>query len=78
VPKSTAKYLAVFNAADKPKDSDETTAPVSVDLKELGFDGPSKIEDLWTGKPLGSFTGEFKPTLPFHGSGLYRVEPEAK
>ncbi len=78
VPKSTAKYLAVFNAADKPKDSDESTAIVAVDLKDLGFDSPCKIEDLWTGKPLGSFSGQFSPALAFHGAGLYRVQPETK
>jgi hypothetical protein len=76
VPDSKAKYLAVFNAADKPQDDDSTTAPVTVSLQNLGFNGACRIHDLWTDKAVGSFTGEFAPAIGFHGAGLYRVEAE--
>jgi hypothetical protein len=46
-----------------------------VKLSDLGFDGACRVHDLWTDKPAGSVTGEFSPEIPFHGSGLYRVEP---
>ncbi len=76
VPDSTAKYLAVFNAADKPPDSDVQEAPVKVSLQEMAFNGPCRIHDLWKNVAAGSFTDNFVPSLPFHGAGLYRVQSE--
>ena len=76
VPNSSAKYLAVFNAADKPQDGAAENAPVKVSLAEMGFKGACRIQDLWKNAPLGSFKEEFAPVLPFHGAGLYRVQPE--
>jgi len=32
-----------------------------------------RVRDLWSRKDLGAFTGEFAPSIPWHGSGLYRV-----
>ena len=75
VPNSGAKYLAVFNAADKPQGADAATAKVSVSLNDLGFTGACKIEDLWKHEAVGTVTGEFAPEIAFHGAGLYRVEP---
>ena len=75
VPRSDAKYLAVFNAADKPQDTTAATAPVSVSLQDLGFTGACKVADLWKKQSLGTVTGSFAPEIAFHGAGLYRVEP---
>ena len=66
-PGTGARYLAVFNT------SGELMA-VPVSLKELGFSSSCTITDLWTGKVVGKFTGEFAPDINSHGSGLYRVQ----
>ncbi|MGV3613891.1 MAG: NPCBM/NEW2 domain-containing protein [Fimbriimonas sp.] len=57
--------------------SDKSTASVSVDLKELGFEGEVEIRDLWSQRDLGKFTGEFTRDIPFHGGGLYRIVARA-
>ena len=75
VPHSNAKYLAVFNAADKPLGTEATTAKVNVSLSDLGFSWACKIDDLWKKQSAGPVTGDFAPEIAFHGAGLYRVEP---
>jgi hypothetical protein len=50
------------------------SAQVSVNLKELGFTKPCTVTDLWTGKVLGTFTGEFSPEINRHGAGLYKLK----
>jgi alpha-galactosidase len=67
---SKDKYLAVFNARD------EGHATISVAWKDLGFDGPCKVRDLWAGNDLGVFSQEFEPVIAPHGAGLYRVSLE--
>lgn len=61
-----ARYLAVFNLA-------EQQAPVPVDLAALGFASSCEVTDLWSGKTLGKFSGEFSPAINRHGAGLYRI-----
>jgi hypothetical protein len=39
----------------------------------LGFDGPVAIKDVWSGREIGVFAGEFAPVVPYHGAGLYRL-----
>jgi hypothetical protein len=73
VPKSSDKYLAVFNLADKGS-SQETVAAVPVDLSQLGFNGPCAVRDLWQQKDLSPAQGTFAPSLPWHGAGLYRLQ----
>jgi hypothetical protein len=72
-PTPQVKYLAVFNAADKPQDSGAPDAAITVNLSDVGMTGRCRIDDLWTGKSAGLFTGEFAPAIPYHGAGLYRV-----
>lgn len=48
-------------------------AKLAVDLKQLGLSGACTITDLWTGKVVGTFTGEFAPGINRHGAGLYRI-----
>jgi alpha-galactosidase len=66
------KYLAVFYLGDPPAAA-AYGSPVPVELKDLGFSGACRIEDLWAHRDLGTFTGEFAPVIAFHGAGLYRV-----
>jgi alpha-galactosidase len=48
------------------------TANIEIDLKTLGLIS-CKIQDLWTGKSLGSFTNKFSVRINNHGAGLYRL-----
>jgi len=49
------------------------SAKISINLKELGFNSACVIEDLWSGKIVGTFTDEFVPVINRHGAGLYRI-----
>ena len=69
VPGSRDRYLALFNTRDA------GSAPVPVKLAELGLDGAGRIRDLWRRADLGRVAGEFAPSIPAHGAGLYRISP---
>ena len=75
VPGSDDRYLAVFNARNQPKGSQETSAVAPVNLTELGFPRKIHVRDLWTHQELGSFTNVFAPLINFHGAGLYLISP---
>ena len=78
-PKTGDKFLALFNATDKPKGIDNNatlnsdSTKISITFDQLGFKGKVTITDLWNHKNLGDFTNEFAPLIKRHGSGLYRV-----
>ena len=72
VPGSPDRYLAVFNARD-PGAGASAGVPVAVPLRELGFSGPVRVRDLWAGREVGEFSGEFVPVVAWHGAGLYRL-----
>ncbi|HEV7502236.1 MAG TPA: alpha-galactosidase, partial [Vicinamibacteria bacterium] len=79
VPASRDTYLALFNARDRPTQEGAAAPPaglpVPVRLSELGISGPTLVRDLWRRADLESVTGEFAPTIPWHGAGLYRISP---
>ena len=50
------------------------TATIPIDLKQLGFDSACTIIDLWSGKVIGKFSGEFAPVINRHGAGLFKLE----
>jgi hypothetical protein len=52
-------------------------AKVSVNLKDIGFSN-CIITDLWSGKVLGEFSGEFAPEINRHGAGLFKIEKKKK
>jgi hypothetical protein len=39
----------------------------------VGFDRPVVVWDVWSGREIGVFTGEFAPVVPYHGAGLYQL-----
>jgi hypothetical protein len=49
------------------------TRTVTVKLAELGVRGGATIRDLWAGKDIGRFTGDFTRKIPGHGAGLYQL-----
>jgi alpha-galactosidase len=51
------------------------SAPVPVNLSQLGIKGAAQIRDLWHGQDLGRVTGKFSPDIRAHGAGLYRISP---
>lgn len=65
---SKDKFIAVFNASE----NDEESIPV--DLVKLGYPDGCMIQDLWTGKNLGKFRGQFSPSVRKHGAGLFRAK----
>jgi len=76
VPGGGDKYLAVFNTRDAAKDEPkDATVPIPVRLVDIGFTRSANIRDLWTGKNLGSRSGEFTPEVAFHGARLFRLKP---
>lgn len=46
---------------------------IPIHFKELGLSGSYLITDLWSGKTVGKFSGEFSPEINLHGAGLYRI-----
>jgi len=74
-PATGAKYVAVFNLCDKDAAGLAPGLAVPVRLADLGIDGPVAVTDVWTGQPAGVVRAEFAPVVPFHGSGLYRLQP---
>lgn len=77
VPGSSDRYLAVFNT----KDADATSsggAHVAVRLADLGFAGTVQVRDLWIGRDLGVFSGDFAPVVASHGAGLYKLSNKVR
>lgn len=46
---------------------------IPIHFKELGLSGSYLITDLWSGKTVGKFSGEFSPEINLHSAGLYRI-----
>jgi len=44
-------------------------------LSDAGLAGKVAVTDVWSGKRIGVFEGEFAPLVPYHGAGLYRLAP---
>ena len=45
---------------------------IDIDLTKLGLQ-KCKIQDLWTGKPVGVYKDKFSVNINKHGAGLYRL-----
>jgi len=69
VPGSSDKYLALFYT------SDLAVSEIAVNLREIGFNSPCKVRDLWNHLETGIISGVFRTSLPAHGSGLFKVSP---
>jgi alpha-galactosidase len=63
---SADRYLALFNMTDKERE-------VGVDFRWLGITSTVRERDLWERKDIGLANRRYAPTLPPHGSGLYRL-----
>jgi alpha-galactosidase len=72
-PETRSKYIALFNTGDRGEHGPEAGTTIPVRLSDVGFDGPVVIKDVWSGKRIGVFSGDFAPVIPYHGAGLYRM-----
>ena len=66
---SKARYLAVFNVADK------EPAEIRVEWKELGLPPNCGLRDLWERKDLGKVKDGYTFRLAPRASGLYKLTP---
>lgn len=66
--------LGVLLSGEKPE-LDEETSQVAIALSKLAIESRVRIRDIWSGKDLGEFKGEFSKELPYHGSGFYKLTP---
>ncbi len=72
-PDTPLRFLVV---APRPEEETrETGLPITVKLADLGLQGPVRVRDLWKHEDLGACPEEFSASIPFHGSGLYRLTP---
>jgi alpha-galactosidase len=49
------------------------SAKISINLKDIGLSDECIITNLWSGKVVGKFSGEFAPEINNHGAGLYKI-----
>jgi alpha-galactosidase len=68
---NNAKFLVFTENPAGPVPAD--TASITIKFDQLGLTGTHVVKDLWSGKKLGKFTGEFTQTIHRHGAGLYRI-----
>ena len=61
-----SKAVGLFNRHPQPIE-------VLADFRQLGFNGPVHVRDVWSGHDLGSIQGEFRTKVPGHGVVLLRV-----
>ncbi|HXJ93937.1 MAG TPA: alpha-galactosidase [Terriglobia bacterium] len=69
-PGGQAKYVALFNTGESPKE-------MSISWAGLGLNGKYDVRDLWHKHDLGAFQGRFANTVSAHGAALYKMSPAA-
>ena len=53
-------------------------AKISINLKDIGLPDEYLITDIWSGKIVGKFSGEFAAEINNHGAGLYKIVKVSK
>jgi alpha-galactosidase len=66
--KNGSKAVGLFNRSP-------AAAEVSLDWKEAGLAGKTKLRDLWNHRELGTFDGTFSVLVPPHGTVLLQTVP---
>jgi alpha-galactosidase len=61
-----SKAVGLFNEG-------ESTMPVTVHFKDIGFNGEVSVRDLWERKDLGNFNGSYTAQVPRHGVAMIKV-----
>jgi alpha-galactosidase len=68
---ATVQFMIFTENPSGPAPAANATIPVQ--LSSLGIHSPCVIKDIWSGKIVGEFTGEFAPLIPKHGCGYYKI-----
>jgi len=63
-----AKAVAMFNYV-----TDDEAEPQTLQFKDVGFDGPVHVRDLWAHKDLGVLEGSYTVTIPQGGVVMLRL-----
>lgn len=63
---TTVKFLMIANLT-------QSSASISIDLKDLGITKSVPVKNIWTGEILGNTTTTFAQTILSHDAGLYIV-----
>ncbi|MDO7873311.1 NPCBM/NEW2 domain-containing protein [Hymenobacter sp. ASUV-10] len=71
----TVQFLAFTSNPYRPAPADSVRVPVA--LATLGLPAGARVQDVWTGQPLGTVAGEFAPYVRRHGAKLYRLTAPA-
>jgi alpha-galactosidase len=61
-----SKAVGLFNEG-------ESTMPVTIHFKDIGFTGKVSVRDLWERKDLGTFNGSYTAQVPRHGAVMIKV-----
>ncbi|MGA8367496.1 MAG: glycoside hydrolase family 27 protein [Candidatus Acidiferrales bacterium] len=69
-----AKPLAHGSVAVALFNRGESSNPMNVSFKDLGFRGSVQVRDLWQHKDLGRFSGSFTANVPRRGAVLIEVK----
>jgi hypothetical protein len=72
----TMQFLAFTQNPYLPAPADSVRVPVP--LATLGMPAGTVVQDMWTGLPVGTFSGEFAPYVRRHGAKLYRLSRTKK
>ena len=67
----TLQFLVFTKSPLRPAPTDSVRVPVA--LAELGLAQGCTVQDLWSGRSLGTFAQEFAPYVRRHGAGFYRL-----
>ena len=67
----TLQFLVFTQDPHRPPPADSVRVPVA--LADLGLAAGATVQDLWSGRQLGSCSAEFAPYIRRHGAGLYRL-----
>jgi alpha-galactosidase len=69
----TLNFLIFTQSPYRPAPADSVRVPVALQELGLAAGGPVTVQDLWTGRNVGTFAGEFAPYVRRHGAQLYRI-----
>ncbi len=73
---ATVQFMVFTENPSGPVPAD--SVQVKVALRDMGINDACTITDVWSGKPLGTFSTEFAPFIHKHGAGLYRISKSKK
>lgn len=73
---ATVKFFVFTQDPSGPPPAPSVKIPIN--LSTIGLLDTYLITDLWSGKTVGTFSGEFAPEINSHGAGLYKIVKVSK